>query len=170
MPERAFAKDRYALALRGGRALALEAPDLASAGAVADAMCRIDPWLTLKARPGAMRDYLTGDDAQCCRLVLRLDGALSGVVAVRNPWLYGPYLALLAVLPAHQRLGIGSAILDWMTDEAGAGARNLWVCASEFNRRAVAFYERHGFQRVGAIADLVAPDTTELLLRKRLAR
>jgi ribosomal protein S18 acetylase RimI-like enzyme len=46
----------------------------------------------------------------------------------------------------------------------------LWVCASDLNSRAIAFYERHGFNRVGIIPDLVAPGATELLVRKRLAR
>jgi diamine N-acetyltransferase len=170
MPEPAFVKDSYQVALNGGRGLLLEVPDGVSAGSVADALCRIDPWLTLQVRPEHLRDYLTGRDAQCRRFVMRLDGALAGVVAVRSPWLYGPYLALLAVLPAHQGMGIGSAILGWMADEAGEAARNLWVCASDFNRRAIAFYARHGFDPVGTIPDLVAPGATELLLRKRLPR
>lgn len=170
MSERTFVRNRYELALRGGQALALEPPGRDSARVVADAMCRIDPWLTLRATPEQLRDYLTGQDAQCCRRVLRLEGAIAGVVAVRSPWLYGPYLTLLAVLPGYQGMGIGSAILGWMVDEAGDAAKNLWVCASEFNARAIAFYERHGFQRVGVIADLVAPGVAEVLLRKRLAK
>jgi hypothetical protein len=44
------------------------------------------------------------------------------------------------------------------------------VCASEFNARAIEFYERHGFDRVGAIPDLISPGFAELLLRKRLAK
>ena len=85
-------------------------------------MCRIDPWLTLQTKPEKLSAYLTGDDAHCHRLTIRHGGAIAGVVAVRNPWLYGPYLGLLAVLPGYQGTGIGSAILGWMADEAGAAA------------------------------------------------
>jgi diamine N-acetyltransferase len=45
-------------------------------------------------------------------------------------------------------MGIGSAILGWMADEAAPAARNLWVSASDFNKRAIAFYERPDFSRV----------------------
>jgi hypothetical protein len=31
-------------------------------------------------------------------------------------------------------MGIGSAILGWMADEAAPAARNLWVSASDFQQ------------------------------------
>jgi len=168
MSQPGFAKDSYTLALMGGRALTLEPPDGVSADVVAEAMCRIDPWHTLKTRPEHLSAFLMREDAHCCRKIVRFDGGIAGAVAVRSPWLYGPYLSLLVVLPALQHLGIGSAMLSWMADEAGAGANNLWVCVSAFNGRAIKFYERHGFSRVGDIPDLVSAGFSELLLRKRL--
>src|SRR5262245_49858987 len=168
MPKPAFAKDPYRLPLKGGRAVTLEPPDRASADFVAQAMCRIDPWLTLQAKPEHLSAALTGVDAHFHPLMIRDGDAVAGVVAVRSPWLYGPYLSLLAVLPAYQRTGIGGAMLGWMADEAGEAARNLWVCASQFNPRAIAFYERHGFDRVGLLPDLIVPGLAEVLLRKRL--
>src|SRR5262245_53244962 len=133
MPKPAFTRDHFRLALGGDRAVTLELPDSASADIVAQAMCRIDPWLTLQTKAGQLSTYLTEDDAHCHRLVIRRGRAIAGVVAVRSPWLYGPYLSLLGVLPAYQRMGIGSAMLGWLADEAGEAAGNLWVCASQFN-------------------------------------
>ena len=46
------------------------------------------------------------------------------------------------------------------------GARNLFVCASAFNARALRFYERHGFRPVARLPGLVADDYQEILLRK----
>jgi GNAT superfamily N-acetyltransferase len=165
MPQPAFAKPRCQLALPAGRVLTLEPPDAASAGQVAEAICRLDPWLTLQTRPERLRALLLREDPHCYRHIMRLEGALAGVVVIRSPWLYGPYLNLLAVLPPYQHSGIGSAILAWI---AGAAEGNLWVCASEFNARAIAFYERHGFHRVALLPDLVVPGFAEVLLRKRL--
>ena len=45
-------------------------------------------------------------------------------------------------------------------------ARNLWVCASSFNARALDFYERHGFARAATLPGLVADGYDEILLRK----
>ena len=45
-------------------------------------------------------------------------------------------------------------------------SRNLWVCASSFNARALRFYERHGFARAATLPGLVADGYDEILLRK----
>jgi GNAT superfamily N-acetyltransferase len=88
-------------------------------------------------------------------------------VSVRSPWLKGPYLELLALLPKAQGQGIGANILAWFEQEAlKAGARNLWVCASLFNTRALRFYERHGFEQAATLPGLVADGYDEILLRK----
>ena len=89
------------------------------------------------------------------------------MVLVRDPWLKGPYLELLALLPPFQNQGIGSGILAWLEREALVqAARNLWVCASSFNARALRFYERHGFAPAAVLPGLVADGFDEILLRK----
>src|SRR5262245_49720959 len=88
-------------------------------------------------------------------------------VSVRHPWLKGPYLELLALLPQAQAQGIGSSIMTWFESAAlQHGARNLWVCASSFNTRGMRFYERHGFTRATTLPGLVADGYDEILLRK----
>jgi ribosomal protein S18 acetylase RimI-like enzyme len=88
-------------------------------------------------------------------------------VSVRHPWLKGPYLELLALLPPAQNQGIGSSIMAWF-ETAGLKhrARNLWVCASSFNARALRFYEGRGFARAATLPSLVADGYDEILLRK----
>jgi ribosomal protein S18 acetylase RimI-like enzyme len=169
MSDVAFARERYQIALDGG-ALLLDPPDRASAAAVAPAICAMDPWLTLGMPPDRMAAFLVKEDAHCYRKLMRYGDELAGVVAVRSPWLNGPYLNLLAVFPLFQGLGIGSAIIGWMESEMAGGAGNVWLCASEFNARAIAFYERHGFMRVAHLTDLVTPGFAELLMRKQLDR
>lgn len=111
--------------------------------------------------------YLASSDADAMRYVVSVKGEESGVVSVRHPWLKGPYLELLALLPPAQNQGIGSSIMAWF-ESAGLryGARNLWVCASSFNARALRFYERHGFARAAMLPGLVADGYDEILLRK----
>ena len=116
-----------------------------------------------------MTSFLSKEDRHCFRHVIRHNDALVGVVAIRNPWLYGPYLNLLAILPPYQASGVGAAVLLWMAAEAGDTASNLWVCVSKFNTQALRFYERHGFQLTAELPDLVRPGFAELLLRRQLA-
>ena len=92
------------------------------------------------------------------------------MVIIRSPWLAGPYLQLLAVLPMLQGSGTGSAILTWYEATAmAARMRNAWLCVSGFNVDAQRFYERYGYQLAGRLPDLMRDGDDELLMRKNLA-
>ena len=110
--------------------------------------------------------FLASPDAGAARYVVSVKGEEAGVVSVRHPWLKGPYLELLALLPQAQTKA--SARASWPGSKRGLkhGARNLWVCASSFNARALRFYERHGFARAATLPGLVADGYDEILLRK----
>lgn len=143
--------------------------DAATGRTLAAAMARIDPWARMGYPEAALAASLAATDAAAPRYAIVRDGAVAGVTAVRQPWLKGPYLELLALLPAFQGRGIGAAVVAWMARTAPADARNLWVVASAFNVRAIAFYQRHGFEAAAALPDLVTDGYTEILLRKRVA-
>jgi GNAT superfamily N-acetyltransferase len=142
----------------------------ADALALGAGLAAIEPWRRLNFAEKALSESLTRPDPAICRLAIYAGGNLSGVVAVRDPWLRGPYLELLGLLPPAQGRGIGSAVMKWFETEAPARARNLWVLCSDFNAGALAFYERHGFVRMTAIESLVGDGFSEILLRKRLIR
>lgn len=127
----------------------------------------MDPWARLGYGAGALANYLRRDDPALRRLVLERDGRPAGMMALRAPWLRGPYIELLAVMPDHQGGGLGRAMVEWAAAQA-AGAPNLWACVSAFNTSARAFYASAGFEEVAPLPDLVAPGQDEILLRRRL--
>jgi len=141
--------------------------DQSAAGLLAERLAAMDPWHRLGYETGRLQRYLSGDSPALARFRIDCDGELAGVVAVRSPWLHGPYLELLAVLPEHQGRGLGGAVLRWVEAQAGT-SRNLWVAVSAFNEAARAFYARHGFVEVGAVPGLVRDGFDEILLRKAL--
>ncbi|HSV29922.1 MAG TPA: GNAT family N-acetyltransferase [Candidatus Omnitrophota bacterium] len=136
--------------------------------AVAAQLAAMDPWLTLGFGAEALARYLGRDDPALRRMVLERDGLPAGLLALRAPWLRGPYVELLAVLPGHQGGGLGRAMVEWAAAQA-AGAHNLWACVSSFNVAARDFYRKAGFTEVSPLPDLVADGFDEILLRRRLA-
>ena len=89
---------------------------------------------------------------------------------LRHPWLLGPYLPMLAVLPAYQGQRVGDALLRWYESTARAGkVRNIWLCVSGVNVAAQRFYRAHGWQQVCTIDGLVSDGEDELLMRKLIA-
>jgi GNAT superfamily N-acetyltransferase len=146
-------------------------PMTASAAAIlGGALAKIDPWALYGYTPAALSAYLAAREADAPRFEIMVDRAIAGAIGIRRNWMRGPYLQFLGILPPYQRQGIGRVALAWFEGEARAqGAQNLWVAASDFNARALSFYEHHGFNRVATLDALIAEGRDEILLRKRLA-
>lgn len=77
-----------------------------------------------------------------------------------------PYLRLLGV--SVQQKGLGAALLLHL--EQQLEAHTLFLLVSDFNHDAQRFYQRQGYQQIGAIPGYVLPEVTELLYWKRWSR
>lgn len=151
------------------RGFELEPMTPIAAKIVGPLLSSIDPWARYAYTGEALTAFLATEEAGAPRFAIKADRVIAGAVGIRNNWLRGPYLQFLGLLPAYQRHGVGGSILNWFETEArSVGAQNLWVAASEFNTRALSFYERHGFGRIATLNDLVIEGSSEILLRKRL--
>lgn len=96
-------------------------------------------------------------------------GALAGAVIVRDPFLLGPYLVFLGILPEFQGMKIGEAALGWFEAEARRAAkRNIWLCVTGNNEGAQRFYRRHGWEVAAMLPDLIRNGDDEIMMRKRL--
>lgn len=131
---------------------------------IAAACTGFDPYLTLGYRPEVLAAYLTRPDASLGRYAIETDGRFRGVVALRKPWLRGPLIEMLALLPEAQGKGLGALVLDRCKAEAG---RNLWATVSDFHAPARRFYARAGFAEIAALPGIVAEERSEILLRWR---
>ena len=136
---------------------------------LARALAAIDPWARYHFTPSQFAGYF-GDPAPIApRYLLRRGDDIAGLVALKLGWMFGTYLQLIAVLPAHQGRGIGGAVLDWLDQTArGRGERNQFVVTSTFNIRGLALYQAHDFTPIATMPGLINDRESEILLRKRL--
>ncbi len=130
-------------------------------------MAASEPWLTLGRGEEACRAAVL--DPAYVTLVAHADSAALGFARFHPRGVAGsPYLASIAVEGAARSLGVGTALLD-AGEKRFAGARWMFLCVSDFNPRARALYERHGYRLVGALPDYVVDGRDEHLMVKRLA-
>jgi diamine N-acetyltransferase len=132
--------------------------------AAARQLFTLDPWLTLGYQPEAITRYLHRPDVSLHKFLVSASGQPAGVVCCRYPWLFGPFLELLALFPEFQGQGFGKEILGWLENQVAC--TNLWTTVSAFNLRALNFYTRFGFVEVGLLPDLVRSGFDEIFLRK----
>ena len=78
------------------------------------------------------------------------------------------YLRLLLVAEAHQRAGVGAALLKAAEAAARAVANHLVLLATTDNAGARRFYERHGYRHVGDLPGLARATLDEALYWKTL--
>jgi len=131
---------------------------------IAAACVTFDPYLRLGYRAETLIHYLTRPDPALDRYAIDANGRLIGVMALRRPWLRGPLIEMLALLPTAQGQGFGSKILDRCKNESG---KNLWATVSAFHEPARHFYAKAGFEEVCALPGIVQEGEDELLLRWR---
>jgi ribosomal-protein-alanine N-acetyltransferase len=79
-----------------------------------------------------------------------------------------PYLKSLIIAEEYRGKGAGAALLEFAENLFRPLSRHFFLCVSSFNKRAVTFYERHGYGRVGEFTDYIIEGESEILMYKRL--
>lgn len=154
---------------RDGAVLTLAPMTAEAAAALGPALAAIDPWARFGASPALMQSFLGAVEAAAPRYQILADGAVAGCIVVRHPWLHGPYLNLIGLLPSYQSRGIGERALAWFEAEARGHYRQVWLCVSHYNTGAQKFYAAHGYTVAATLDSLVKDGFDEILMRKRLA-
>ena len=80
--------------------------------------------------------------------------------------LLGEYLKILAVEADRRAAGVGRRLMEELERRAFARWPNVYLCVSDFNTGARAFYRRIGYEEVGVLRDLLLPGKGEILMRK----
>ncbi len=103
-------------------------------------------------------------------VVARSNGDVVGVALYRIGDLtpIPAYLRILAVREGSRGLGVGLALLRYVEAEAFRTGPNLFLTCVPENRGARRFYERHGYQEVGTLSNLISDGIDEILYRKTL--
>jgi GNAT superfamily N-acetyltransferase len=138
-----------------------------SVGEISRTLCSMDPWLSMQYRPEALEFYLLRADPALSRYIVRVSENLAGVLALRYPWLFGPFIELMALFDGFRGKGIGGLLIDWVCLQYKE--TNVWVTASAGNAGAQRFYGSKGFERTATFEDLIKPGWNEILLRKKPA-
>lgn len=77
-----------------------------------------------------------------------------------------PYLKLIAVDGSRRSSGVGAALLAAYEERTAAIGRMWTLLVSDFNEKAYAFYEKHGYRKAGELPGFAREGFTEYLMVK----
>ncbi|MGE4465227.1 GNAT family N-acetyltransferase [Sphaerochaeta sp.] len=100
------------------------------------------------------------------------EGRLAGFawVHTHGAFLAAPYLRFIAVNPSFQGRGVGTLLLKEFEEQTRNLKKDWFLLVSEFNIGAQQFYEKHGYQRVGALPGFAKEGITEVIMVKKHER
>ena len=131
--------------------------------------------LMLGSEPWATLGYGEAEIAAIARsagdgniLVCAAGGEVVGFALSSPGVLLGEYLRVLAVARERRGTGVGRRLMEGLEQSAFARWPNVYLCVSDFNAPARAFYRRLGYAEVGALDGLLTADAAEILMRKSI--
>lgn len=102
-------------------------------------------------------------------LVAEVGDAPVGFLRLEWIWSKLPFIALIRVLPAQRRLGVGSALLEHLEAQLCAQGHAVLYSSSETNAAEAQAWHRHkGFEKCGFIASINSGGIGEVFFRKSL--
>lgn len=134
--------------------------------AVIELLAGSDPWKRLGYQAGDWDIYFTPLPQGRDSYVVDQNGKVAGIAIVRQKFLLGDYLELLAVAGWARGKGLGGKLLGYIEPIVFGRTQNLFACVSDFNAQARAFYKKHGYQEIGPMPNFLIPGSAEMLLRK----
>jgi ribosomal protein S18 acetylase RimI-like enzyme len=133
-------------------------------------LAKIEPWKTLGSTPQEFEEGFQSQNTSTNTYAVVVNENPVGIISVRYPWLLGPYLGFLGFIPEAQGKGLGKAVMNWLEETAKKHlARNIFICVSDFNHDAQAFYKACGYSKAADLDGLIVDEHSEFLLRKRLS-
>lgn len=128
-------------------------------------MSSSEPWVTLG------RDYVKSlaivrASPQDAFVALDDAGAVAGFVLILMNGAFTGYIRSIGVRADLRSRGVGEALMRFAESHIFRRSPNVFLCVSDFNARARAFYERLGYSVVGPLPDYVATGYTEWIMRK----
>ncbi len=131
----------------------------------ASMMARMSPWTVLRLDQKRLLASLQAAGSSTL-LAHGPRREILGCITYRIPWMLGGYVALLAVAAGARGRGIGRRLLSEAEKAIFERTPNVFLCVSDFNEPARAFYRACGYEEVGLLSDFMLRGKGEILMRK----
>lgn len=133
----------------------------------ADLLGQSEPWIKLGITTGQLLTICF--DPEYLILIAHLNDEACGVLIMDPRGVAGsPYIKSIAVAGKYRSAGIGAKMVIYAENYFKKQSKHMFLCVSSFNDRAIFFYNRLGYIRVGEFQNYIIEGASEILMYKRI--
>jgi len=126
-----------------------------------------EPWKSLNFTEADVKAIARTSESANLLVAFDDERIIGFTLSIPN-FLRGEYLQLLSVDADFRSRGVGQALMKALEAKVFAKSPNLFLCVSDFNEKARAFYQKLGYEVVGSLDDFLVEGKAELLMRKTI--
>lgn len=127
-------------------------------------MASTEPWITLRRDYEASLHIVENTEREVW--IAWRDGVRAGFVILNLKGAFVGYVQTICMAEGARGQGLGSELLGFGEERIFKEFKNVFLCVSSFNPRALALYERLGYETIGVLRDYVVAGHDEILMRK----
>lgn len=124
------------------------------------------PWIQLGLNENDCRNAFNGTEREI--YTLKEDGIIIGFLIIQPKGSFKGYIQTLCIDENYRGKGYGWQLLTFAEQLIHQYSPNVFICVSDFNKRALELYLKFGFEQVGLLPNFVKNGFTEILLRKTI--
>lgn len=132
--------------------------------AAAALMAASDPWLKLGLSRAHCLKTLSVPYRET--YLAKTGGQISGLITITMYGTFKGYIQSLFVADEFRGKGLGASLMSFAEKKIFSRAPNVFLCVSSFNKGAIKFYRRLGYDKAGLLKDFVQKGSDEILMRK----
>lgn len=132
----------------------------------AELMSLTEPWLTLGRTFEASLKIFRDPKKEVFGAFQ--DGSFSGFLLLDLNGPFKGYIQSVCVVPEKRGYGLGTRLISFAEELIFRHSPNVFICYSDFNRRAGELYGRLGYTLIGELTDYIIEGHSEFLMRKTI--
>lgn len=134
---------------------------------IATLMANSTPWTELNISLETCKKNCHDQEFEL--FVAVVNGHLAGGILIDMRGVAGsPYLKSIVVDPSFRDQNVGTQLLQFGINLCKKKSKHFFLCVSSFNHRALAWYIRMGFVKIGELKDYLVEGHSEILLYKKI--
>ncbi len=129
-------------------------------------MLNSDPWKSLNVNFNIL--VKTINDSTIELFLALQENKILGFAAVQMNGVFTGYIKNIAVKEEFRNQKIGLQLLKFVEERIFTERKNVFLCVSSFNKKAIRFYERNGYEKVGELKNYLINKHSEFIMRKTI--